>query len=82
MAVALVLALACCTGGMLSSIGRWGRPTGIGLLAAAVLAVIGVRVEVGDEHTSWLLVAVYVVLALLAAGAGAVLMAAAGRANR
>jgi hypothetical protein len=52
----------------------WARPTGIGLLMVAVLFGIGVRVEIGHDTTSWLLVAVYAALGAVTALAGAALM--------
>jgi hypothetical protein len=58
----------------------WARPTGIGLLMVAVLFGIGVRVEIGHETTSWLLVAVYTVLGAATALAGGGLMLLARRA--
>ena len=52
----------------------WARPTGIGFLAVAALFGIGVRVEIGHEPTSWLLVTLYAVLGAAAAVVGAGLM--------
>ncbi|GAA4249561.1 hypothetical protein [Dactylosporangium darangshiense] len=45
----------------------WVRPVAIFFLVLAVLAGIAVRVEIGREHSSWLLAAVYVVLGVVAA---------------
>ncbi|HTJ36195.1 MAG TPA: hypothetical protein VL738_23520 [Dactylosporangium sp.] len=45
----------------------WARPVAIFFLVLAVLAGIAVRVEVGQEHGSWLLTVVYVVLGVVAA---------------
>ncbi|GAA3301245.1 hypothetical protein GCM10020218_094600 [Dactylosporangium vinaceum] len=56
------------------------RPTGIGFLVVAVLFGIGVRVEIGQESTSWLLATVYAVLGAVTALVGAVLMALGRRA--
>ncbi|MER7007122.1 hypothetical protein ABT297_29355 [Dactylosporangium sp. NPDC000555] len=57
----------------------WARPVGIGFLVLAVLAGIAVRVEIGHESTSWLLITVYAVLGAAAALVGAGLMVVAGR---
>jgi hypothetical protein len=57
----------------------WVRPVGIFFLVLAVLAGIAVRVEIGAEHSSWVLTAVYVVLGVAAALVGAALMVIAGR---
>jgi hypothetical protein len=59
----------------------WARPTGIFFLVLAVLAGIAVRVEIGQEHSSWLLTAVYAFLGALAALVGAALMIIARRAE-
>ncbi|MGI5242703.1 hypothetical protein [Dactylosporangium sp. CA-139066] len=59
----------------------WARPTGIFFLVLAVLAAIAVRVEIGQEHSSWLLTVVYAVLGVLAALVGAALMLLARRAG-
>ncbi|WP_433204391.1 hypothetical protein ACQP00_35845 [Dactylosporangium sp. CS-047395] len=60
----------------------WARPTGIGLLVVAALFGIGVRVEIGHETTNWAITAVYIVLGVIAAVAGAGLMIMAQRTSR
>ena len=57
------------------------RPTGIFFLVLALIAGIAVRVEVGEESTSWLLATVYAGLGAIAALTGAALMVMAGRAD-
>jgi hypothetical protein len=59
----------------------WARPTGIGFLAVAVLFGIGVRVEIGDESTSWLLTILYAVLGAICALVGAGLIVLGQRAG-
>ncbi|MEV8513669.1 hypothetical protein [Dactylosporangium sp. NPDC051484] len=60
----------------------WARPVGIGFLVLAVIAGSAVRVEIGHETTSWLLITVYVVLGLVATLIGAGLIVIAGRLDR
>ena len=52
----------------------WVRPVGIGFLMLAVIAGIAIRVEVGSDPTSWVLITVYAVLGAIAALVGAALM--------
>lgn len=61
------------------SIDDWARPVGIGFLAAAMLALIGVRVELGAEPVAWLLATVWAVLGAGAALIGVLLLALANR---
>lgn len=64
---------------VMRSIDDWARPVGIGFLAAAMLALIGVRVELGAEPVAWLLATVWAVLGAGAALIGVLLLALANR---
>ena len=59
----------------------WARPVGIGFLMLAVLAFIGIRVEVGSDSTSWVVITVWAVLGALGALVGIGLIVAAQRAD-